>query len=64
MSYFLFDKSGLAREGITVIYLSHRVASIAGKPAPTSFVLLTKFGPCGDHYVGASLLAKASLRLA
>ena len=42
MSYFLFDKSGLARNGITAVRLKDRSACIAGKPA-TGFAVLTKF---------------------
>ena len=56
--------SELARDGITAVRLTDRSVGIAGKPAPTGFVLLTEFGPCRAHYVGASLLAMASLRFA
>ena len=35
----IFCGSGLARDGIAAVYLPDRVASIAGKPAPTGFAL-------------------------
>ena len=35
----IFCGSGLARDGIPAVYLPDRVASIAGKPAPTGFAL-------------------------
>ena len=35
----IFCGSGLARDGIAAVYLPDRVASIAGKPAPTSDAL-------------------------
>ena len=35
----IFCGSGLARDGIAAVYRSDRVASIAGKPAPTDFAL-------------------------
>ena len=53
--------SGLARDGIAAQYLTDRVASIAGKPAPTDYARPAEFTACRT-IVGAGLLAMISLR--
>ncbi|NNB16448.1 hypothetical protein [Pseudomonas fragi] len=40
--------SGLARDGIDAVELKHRSVCIAGKPAPTGYVLLTHPMPAGS----------------
>ena len=54
--------SGLARDGITAVYQPDRVAGIAGKPAPTGFVVSQDVVTCQGDDVGAGLLAMGSLR--
>ena len=53
--------SGLARDDIAAVYLTDRVASIAGKPAPTDYAWPAEFTAC-RIIVGAGLLAMVSLR--
>ena len=38
--------SGLARDGIAAVCLTHRAVSIAGKPAPTGLAVFTTSGAC------------------
>ena len=51
-----------ARDGITGVYQPDRVAGIAGKPAPTGFVVSQDVVTCQGDDVGAGLLAMGSLR--
>ena len=56
--------SGLARDRITAVYQPDRVAGIAGKPAPTGFVVSQDVVTCQGDDVGAGLLAIGSMRCA